>query len=199
MIRVAIDMDAIVANLLGKWLRVYNEENGDDLGIAQIGSFDVHLYADPEVGKGIYNILERPGFFDDVDVIPGAIDGVRCLRDIGCDVVFASAPAGPDSARAKLEWLERHFGVNRREVFLCHRKDWIEADILIDDKPSTLAKWAQKGRVAMGIRYPYNGSVAGVCHLLAESWQNTENAWSRIVQEVARIRDRRVEMERLAR
>ncbi len=181
--RVLVDMDGIVTDLLGKWLNRYNAMYGDTLDVENILSFDLHSYVHDVCGEDIYRIIEEPGFFDDLDPLPGAIAGVNNLREKH-EVRFATACAGPDSARAKLEWIERHFGLDRRHVFVCHDKDWIEADAIIDDKPDTLVRFAELGRRTATIAYPYNRSIAPQVDVYAESYEDPAAAWAQIVEEL---------------
>jgi 5'(3')-deoxyribonucleotidase len=128
--RICIDMDGIVADLLTKWLRVYNDEWNDDLTIADIQTWETHDYVNPDLGRGIYQLIERAGFFDDLAPISGAIEGVTKLVEAGHEVVLATAAASGDSARAKVEWVQTHFehlGFGRRDMFIGHKKHWLDA------------------------------------------------------------------------
>ncbi len=168
-------MDGILVDLLGKWLRVYNRENGTRLRVSQVKNWELHKLATP----AIYNIVKRPGFFDKLPAHRGAIDGMAKLADQGHDLVVCSSPTGPDSERAKLAWCKKHLGFNRRKVIRCHDKHKQAGDAIIDDRPSTCAKFIEQGRIAVTIDYPYNRRAR--CSLRAHSYSDTRSAWSQIV------------------
>ena len=152
--KILIDMDGIVADLLGKWLRVYNEEHGTDLHRDHVHVFDMNE-AFPGHSK-LVSIIFRDGFFDDLEVIPGSQEGVEKLREAGHTIRFATSVCSEDSARAKLVWLKKHFDVSSKHVHLCEEKWEISGHVLIDDKPETIVRWRETERLALGLEYPYN-------------------------------------------
>lgn len=184
--RILIDMDDIVVDLQTEWYRVYNEESGDDLTPEKVVDWDTSKFIKDEP-EFLYSIFSRPGFFDGLQPLPGAIEGVTALAALGHEIRFCSASPSPDASRAKMEWVDRHFARlgwrGHKMVILCHEKDWIEADVLIDDKPATLIAWGERwdGR-EITIEYPYNRGLDYVEY--AGSYLDTEIAWSRIVRKL---------------
>ena len=67
--------------------------------------------------------------------MPGAIDAVAALLDMGHDVYIASTPPwnNPDAWGQKRNWIEKHLPSLRRKVILTHHKNLLKGDILIDD------------------------------------------------------------------
>jgi 5'(3')-deoxyribonucleotidase len=134
--RILVDMDQILVALNDEWLRVHNEENDDNVTIEDIKTWELedHVNKNPD---GLYAIIERPGFFDDLKPIPGAIEGFKALRNSGHTVVVCTSPASDDSARAKFAWCKKHLGLNRRDVIVMHKKYWLAGtcDVLIVTPP----------------------------------------------------------------
>jgi 5'(3')-deoxyribonucleotidase len=179
--RILIDLDGIAADLLGKWLRVYNEEWGENVTPSDIKQWAIHESINPRCGKDIYKMIERPAFFDNLEPLPGAVEAIPLLQQHH-KVRIATAAAGPDSARAKLTWCERVLGISHKDVFLTRKKHWIEADLLIDDKPEAIRAWRNAKRpYAATIAYPYNHEIAGYVNCFAQDYQDTERAWAEIV------------------
>jgi|TARA_B100000497_G_C7601228_1_gene361241 5'-nucleotidase len=73
--------------------------------------------------------------FSTFEVIPGAKEAVDKLIDMGHDLFIASTPPWNNKAAwgQKGAWIEEHFPALKRKVFLTHRKDLLDGDILIDD------------------------------------------------------------------
>jgi 5'(3')-deoxyribonucleotidase len=87
---------------------------------------------------------ELPKDYDHPDLVldfstftpmPGAIDAVAALLDMGHDVFIATTPPwnNPDAWGQKRNWIEKHIPQLKRKMFLTHRKDLLKGDILIDD------------------------------------------------------------------
>jgi 5'-nucleotidase len=180
--RILCDMDGILTDLLGQWLGTYNKENNDDVRPEQITTWGMHEHV--RIGKQIYRIPGRPGYFDKTPPLAGAIAGFQALQRAGHEVVVCSSPYNADSARAKQEWCARHLKTRWRDVTLTHKKSWfgLAADVIIDDKPDTIREFAELGKEVITIAYPYNEDVAEHCTLRAQSHSDTFSAWAEIVE-----------------
>jgi len=73
--------------------------------------------------------------FSTFEVISGAKEAVAKLIDMGHDLFIASTPPWNNKAAwgQKGAWIEEHFPALKRKIFLTHRKDLLDGDILIDD------------------------------------------------------------------
>lgn len=180
--RILVDMDGILANLLGQWLATYNAEYGDDVRPRDVYSWEMHHHV--KCGKAIYQIPSRPGYFDKTPPMPGAIGGFRALQKAGHEVVVCSSPYNDDSARAKQAWCARYLKTRWSDVTLTHKKDWfgLAADVIIDDKPSTIKEFYDLGKEVITIAYPYNKRVEKYCHLRAQNMEKSQDAWEEIVE-----------------
>ena len=97
---------------------------------------DFHKAAEshPKFGtKGFRPDLEMD--FSKFDPMPGAIDAVAALLDMGHEVFIATTPPwnNPSAWGQKRNWVEKHLPVLKRKMILTHRKDLLKGDILIDD------------------------------------------------------------------
>ena len=78
------------------------------------------------------------GFFRNLPLIPGGIEGVRRLQSSGHDVRICSSPLrrNPHCRDEKLEWLRRHLGSDwADEATITSVKSEVVGDYLIDDRP----------------------------------------------------------------
>lgn len=156
MARILVDMDGVLCNLIEKWFATYNKEYGDTLHLDRMVEWGPHRFA--RAGKSVYKYLSKPGFFRDLRPIPGAIDGMRRLVDLGHDVVVVTAAR--NGHRDKIDWLKEHMPfLPPHNIVFAHRKDLVRGDILFDDAPHNLEAFLPYGQpVAMA--YPYNQGVS---------------------------------------
>lgn len=186
-LRILCDMDGVVVNLLEPWLQTYRRETGEYVYRGAIKDWKVGNYV--KDSERLYQILHRPGFFDYLPPLPGAILGVKELLYAGHDVRFATAPPSADAARGKIEWVKRVFDLDQRHVVMTHDKHWLHADVIIDDRPETIKEWSQKisDSLVIAMAHPYNRTVASYADFYAESIWNTEEAWSKINEAISRF------------
>lgn len=163
MARILLDMDGVLCNLIAKWFKAYNEEYGDQIDVAALDQWGPHRIA--RAGKAIYKYLSQPGFFRDLEPIPGAVGGVRALLERGHDVVIVTAAR--QGHRDKLAWIREHLPfLPRDNVVFTHRKELVRGDLLLDDAPQNLKAFARYG-IPVAMAYPYN---AGVDCLRVADW-----------------------------
>jgi 5'(3')-deoxyribonucleotidase len=86
--------------------------------------------------------FEKRGFrpdltldFSKFDPMPGALEAVKDLIEMGHDLFIATTPPWnhPDAWGQKRHWVEEHLPQLKRKMFLTHRKDLLIGDVLIDD------------------------------------------------------------------
>ena len=157
MLRLLIDMDGVLCDLVGKWFAAYNAKYGDRLTLDQMTEWGPHRYA--REGKRVYKYLSKPGFFRDLQPLPGAVDGMRELVQAGFDVVIVTAARR--GHQDKLAWIEKHLPfLPRHHVIFAHRKELVRGDIMFDDAPHHLENFARHGGQPVAMAYPYNARVS---------------------------------------
>lgn len=84
------------------------------------------------------DVAAEPGFFESMDPVPGALEGVDRLLRMGHDVRICSKPleAHPRCAEEKRAWVRRYLGAwwEQRAIITPRKSDY-SADALIDDRP----------------------------------------------------------------
>jgi 5'(3')-deoxyribonucleotidase len=172
-------MDGILADLSTRWIARYNADWDDTLDPARVTSRALHHWVRPECGTQVYRYLHDPDLFLSLDPYPGAVETVRSfIGDLGLDVmIVTSAPPGVHQAKAA--WMKRHFPFVKQpeQIIFAARKEWVEADIFIDDGPENLARYlARRPLAAVGtLSHPYNARVPAVV-MRAETWDDL-GAW----------------------
>lgn len=170
-------------DLLGNWLKSYNDCYGDNLSAEQVQSWEIHRHA--KFGYKIYEIINRDGFYEELDPLPGAITAVNKIRDMGHKLLFVTASMkNPNAAAGKLRWVMNNLDTDRKDVIIAHNKYLIKGDVFIDDSPSNIKSYREHwpSSKILTISYPYNAEVSHLVDLRADFYKDTETAWASIVQ-----------------
>jgi len=159
--RILLDMDGVVADFMGPWLKQYNYLTGEKVTLNDIHGLNTKKYVgDPFT---LNKIKDSVGFIRNLPPLPGAIDGVETLHRLGHDVVFVSNGTNcPTSGHEKRDWLKFYFSKLWQfpKLVLTYHKYLVKGDCLVDDHPRNLENldpscapllWHQK----------YNSNITG--------------------------------------
>jgi 5'(3')-deoxyribonucleotidase/uncharacterized protein with PQ loop repeat len=143
-LRIAIDMDEVMADALAEHVRRYNAAFG--AGIVADDLLGRHLEDSvPPAHRDATVALIDDTFFEDLAVLPDCEAVVRELASRHEVVIASAAMDVPFSFDAKYRWLRRHFPfIPPSHIVFCGDKAVVDADYLIDDRPRHFARF--KGR-----------------------------------------------------
>jgi 5'(3')-deoxyribonucleotidase len=170
LLRLGIDLDGVVADFNGGWMRRYNEEHGGSLDPQHVVGWDgLHNLAGFESMDAFWAWARADGrsVFRDLPLMPGALDTLQGLAKHHRIVILTSRFdwAIPDT----LAWLAEHH-VPAREVHFLVDKHQIPCDIYLDDAPhqlEALVMGRPAATVCRAVR-TWNRPVAGA--LDVHSW-----------------------------
>jgi len=182
--RLLVDVDGVVADLMGGFDRFIRAKHGLELRPREITTFHIprspaHRELDERIclDTNLAEFLALPDVYQDyVDPIPGARSALAAIRDAGHEVGFVTATLhdSPESYASKYRWLDKHFG--RVPVISCPsgQKHWFVADYGTDDRWDTCERWAAAGVKPLLFRQPWNEAPpgtpshdwAGICEIL---------------------------------
>ncbi|XP_038136020.1 5'(3')-deoxyribonucleotidase, mitochondrial-like [Cyprinodon tularosa] len=143
-LRVLVDMDGVLADFEGGFLRKYRARYPDDPFVPlddRRGFWVSSQYGQlrSDLCEKAISIWESKGFFIDLDPLPGGVEAVKEMaRMDDTDVFICTSPIKhyKHCPYEKYAWVEKHFGPNFLEqVILTRDKTLIAGDLLIDDKP----------------------------------------------------------------
>jgi 5'-nucleotidase len=135
-LRVAIDMDEVIADSLGKHLRVYNQAFGAALARQDLDGRALEDAVPSIHTAGAAELLLEPGFFADLEEIEGSREVVRALSERYEVFIASAAMEVPTSFAAKYAWLRERFPfIPPSHIVFCGDKSVLEVDYLIDDTP----------------------------------------------------------------
>ena len=141
-LRIAIDMDEVMADSLTRHLQLYNDEFGANLRKQDLQGKPLHLTVPEAHRRRIDEIALSDGFFWDLDVMPGCQEVIRDLTERFDVFIVTAAMEFPNSFLPKHAWLQEHFPfLDIRNVVYCGDKSIVDADIMIDDRIRNLEQF----------------------------------------------------------
>jgi 5'(3')-deoxyribonucleotidase/uncharacterized protein with PQ loop repeat len=145
-LRVAVDMDEVIADTLTRHLEWYRRATGENLSPELIAEIGLDAAIPAKYRELFENIPHQDGFFDDLGVIRNSQRALRLL-DSSFDVFITSAAMEvPSSFDAKFKWLQKHFPfVPPSRIVFCGDKEIVNADYLIDDRSRHFAHFRGTG------------------------------------------------------
>ena len=182
------DLDSIIANLLDPWLGWYNKNFDDNITTADIKTYHIEHHVKPEARRKIYGFFEDVSRYEAIPILAGASEGLLALKDMGHDVVVATATAG-STAQQKYSIVKRAAPwLPHENIILAKRKELIKGDVFVDDAPENLTAYrmAWPDAHVLTIDYPYNAHVSDkVLSFRALDWSDTSQAWEQLVDYIA--------------
>lgn len=143
---IAVDMDQVIADFLGKATKAFQERfnisvSKEDFDVAKIEA----QY--PEMAHQFYLMINEPDFFRDFELEDQ--DAVPVLKELSehYEIYIATAAMDvPGCFNAKYEWLLEHFPfLNPAYFIFCGDKKVVKADYLIDDNVKQLQSFTGEG------------------------------------------------------
>ncbi|NWX11926.1 NT5C protein, partial [Aegotheles bennettii] len=142
-LRVLVDMDGVLADFEGAVLRGYRARFPGEprVELAARRGFSVREQdrcLREDLGAKVASIYESPGFFLELDPIPGALEAVQEMTHMqDTEVFICTSPLRKyeHCIVEKYKWVEKHLGPEFVErIILTRDKTVVSADLLFDDK-----------------------------------------------------------------
>ncbi len=166
--RILIDMDGVLADVYSRFFELYRQEGGN------IFSFnDVAGKLEAEAFPNQIKWVTTPGFFRNIPVMPGSVEGLKKLNSEYEIIVNSLATEFPQSLTDKQLWLQDNFPfISWKQMVFYGNKNLIRADIMIDDHPKNLDYFP--GETIL-FTQPHNVFLKDTKHLRVSSWKEIEN------------------------
>jgi 5'(3')-deoxyribonucleotidase/uncharacterized protein with PQ loop repeat len=174
-LRIAIDMDEVMADALTEHIRRYNTAFGAAVAPADLRGRHLSQLIPPAQRDALEAMLDA-SFFADLAVLPDCVDVIRELASHHDIYIVTAAMDVPSSFDAKFRWLRRHFPfVPPANIVFCGDKTIVDADYLIDDRPRHFARF--KGRCIL-FAAPHN--TAETRYPRVDSWKDVRSFFAGI-------------------
>lgn len=139
--KILIDCDGVLSDFTGSILEKLNSKLSTKYRREDITDFDIPKVFN--IPKDVFwSLTKGEGFCLNMQPLTGAKDAILELRNLG-EIKIATSPI--DSKywhRERILWL-RKLGLKDDEIIFASDKTWLKADVLIEDKLSTVLSWAK--------------------------------------------------------
>lgn len=127
--KIGIDMDNVLNNMSEEWMKTYNRLHMDSMTIDDIHCWNIEKYV--KCGRQIFQYL-NPSLFERLIPLPHSVEVTRRLaKNHELFLVTATSPWHVD---VKMKWMDKYFPhILSKNIIICHRKELIDVDLLIDD------------------------------------------------------------------
>jgi 5'(3')-deoxyribonucleotidase len=143
-IRLAIDMDEVLADTIDKFIEVYRQDHNTEILLEEMNGKEFHELLPGVLNNSWRNYVNQKGFFRDLKVMPGATEVVKALHEKYDVYIVSAAMEFPNSLVDKYEWLGEHFPyISWKNIIFCGHKI-VDVQIMIDDRIRNFAGF--KGR-----------------------------------------------------
>jgi len=143
-IRIAIDMDEVIADTIDKFIELYKREHNIEIRLDGMDGKEFNEMLPEEIKQTLKEYLHQPGFFRDLKVMPGSQEVVKALCEKYDVYIVSAAMEFPNSLLDKHNWLAEHFPfIHWKNIIFCGNKI-VDVQIMIDDRIRNFAGF--KGR-----------------------------------------------------
>lgn len=166
-LRIAVDMDEVIADSFGKQLHCYNQRTGRNITPELVSSKGLDSLIPHDGWEEFAAIPHEDSFFADLELIEGSREALLELSQ-DHDVYIASAAMEvPSSFEAKYKWLQKNFGfIPSSRIVFCGDKNIINADVLVDDRSRHFKEFR-----GTGILFTAPHNAGETVHLRADNWK----------------------------
>ena len=156
--KIAIDMDEVLADPLVKFIELYNRDYGVSLDLKIEPGNELHQAVPADVSHKWYDYINEKGFFRDLPLIEGSVEAVKKLQEKHEVYIVSAAMEFPNSLEDKYYWLQEHFPfISWNNIMFCGEKI-VDTDVMIDDRAKNFVDF--KGRKLL-FTSPHNLLLTG--------------------------------------
>ncbi len=156
--RIALDLDGVLADTIRVWLRIWNEERFPKLTYESIDTWDFwrkHGIPESEFA-GVFARAWR--MWEEIPPLEeGLAEKVRRLSELGKVYVVTGRPA--DERERVILWLRKHGIGYERLVVGVTDKVSLGYEVYIDDSPVVAVQGSRSGRLVLLRDQPWNREV----------------------------------------
>ena len=173
--KIGIDVDNVLNNLIYVLLDHYNKAANDVLTIDDITDYKIDSFVKPKWRDRIWEFFADKNLWHDISCIPDSQYYIHRLIGDGHKIYIVTATHGADFF-GKWRWIKRHFPeVKTDNIIRCVHKQLLNLDVMVDDYQENL-KGGNYEKILLD--YPWNVRYKYAYH--AKNWQEIYEHINRI-------------------
>lgn len=142
--RIAIDMDEVLADPIYKFIQLYNRDYGVPLDLILEPGNEIYQHVPEHAKDKWFDYINEEGFFRDLKPLDGSVEAVKKLQEKYEVYIVSAAMEFRNSLVDKYDWLAEHFPfISWRNIMFCGDKI-VDVDVMIDDRAKNFVDF--KGR-----------------------------------------------------
>ena len=131
--KILLDFDEVLNTMVSHWVDTLNCVYGTSVIFEDVIEWNMRKAFPTLTEDEIYNPLHLQTFWNNVEIMPGAKEGIQKLLSQGHEIYIVTS-AHPDTIKWKAEWLQRELPeISWAQVIVANDKSLIKGDVLIDD------------------------------------------------------------------
>ncbi len=167
--RIAIDMDEVLADPIQKFIALYHRDFDIPLDLKLAPGQEIFQLVPADVNQKWLDYINEKGFFRDLPLIDGSVAAVKKLQEKHEIYIVSAAMEFRNSLTDKLDWLGEHFPfISWKNIIFCGDKI-VNVDVMIDDRTKNFIDF--KGRPLL-FSSPHN--------LLLTQYERVDN-WQQVL------------------
>jgi 5'-nucleotidase len=118
--------------------------------------------------KKMHIVISQKGFYENLEIIDGAVLAITEMIQAGLEVFFCSSPIKKyeHCVVEKYKWVEKHFGLDMAErIILTKDKTIVFGDYLIDDKPHIIGANIKPSWTHIVYNQSYNSNTSATLRM----------------------------------
>lgn len=164
--RIGIDIDCVCNNLVYEWIKRLNTTHELNIKYEDIKSYTIKKAFPMLTLEQIYKPFNDNNFWSSLLPVKDSVLYLKKLIDDGHDVKLITA-TDINYMLAKIDWVLKYYPYfNKNDVWMIFDKNWINADILLDDCIDNLEGGEY---VAICYSQPWNENYTG---LKVQNWKD---------------------------
>ncbi len=171
--KIAIDMDEVLADPIRKFIDLYHRDYGVPLDLELAPGNEIYDHVPTHVQDKWFDYINEKGFFRDLPLIPGSVEAVKKLQEKYEIYIVSAAMEFRNSLEDKFDWLGEHFPfIDWQHIVFCGKKI-VRTEIIIDDRAKNFVGF--EGRCLL-FTSPHN--------LLLQEYERVNN-WQEVLDKLS--------------